>query len=548
MPAIITLAVVALMQIGFLAHTVLPTDEHPDTLGAAPGVFIPTGSGPQYAIGGLSDGCAEWSSNVLTSTGGACGGGGVADGTWSTSSAEYWISNAAALDDMSDVDGGQSAFDFLMWDGDSWANRATSTFNIAWDDLVGIPAGFADGVDDGGVGGDGTWSTTSADYWVSNDATLEELSDVDGGQSAWDVLYWDGDSWAVTATTSWDTDTDTTYTAGDALTLTGTDFDFDGGATPGGELGGTWANPTVDSGIHDDEYVELTDSFSGDVSGAYNSTVVADDSHNHVYSNIDAFTEANLYSILTDVTQFYEAGDENTIAGLFSAGALANSIIRGADFDKDNAWADNDIIVYNSAGDDFTGMTCAEITGSADLCDGVDNEGSGSSAEHADAGDYVYPLDGDYHSAPRYVGTSTATSSFKNLAGVLDATQFSGADIGAQINAAYAALPATGGVIYVPRGTYSFSTEIEITTADKPAIIECAPGGATQLTYTGSTGTSTTFNVEDSAAPSTQQLALGIRGCWFYGQDIDHNNTGLEVGGTNGAQGFLLEETRWYSF
>ncbi|TET75150.1 MAG: hypothetical protein E3J56_00990 [Candidatus Aminicenantes bacterium] len=64
------------------------------------------------------------------------------------------------------------------------------------------------------------------------------------------------------------------YTAGDALTLTGNDFDFDGGASPGGELGGTWASPTIDSGIHDDEYIELGDSFGGEVSGTYGSIVL----------------------------------------------------------------------------------------------------------------------------------------------------------------------------------------------------------------------------------------------------------------------------------
>ncbi|MFQ5592320.1 MAG: glycosyl hydrolase family 28-related protein, partial [Phycisphaerae bacterium] len=41
----------------------------------------------------------------------------------------------------------------------------------------------------------------------------------------------------------------TVVTAGDALTLTGSDIDFDGGAAPAGELGGTWASPTVDA-IH----------------------------------------------------------------------------------------------------------------------------------------------------------------------------------------------------------------------------------------------------------------------------------------------------------
>jgi len=33
------------------------------------------------------------------------------------------------------------------------------------------------------------------------------------------------------------------------------------GTTPGGELGGTWASPTVDSSIFNDEYIELEDTF-----------------------------------------------------------------------------------------------------------------------------------------------------------------------------------------------------------------------------------------------------------------------------------------------
>lgn len=45
----------------------------------------------------------------------------------------------------------------------------------------------------------------------------------------------------------------TTYesglTAGDGLTRTVNDFDFDGGDTPQGELGGTWASPTIDDSL-----------------------------------------------------------------------------------------------------------------------------------------------------------------------------------------------------------------------------------------------------------------------------------------------------------
>jgi len=73
-----------------------------------------------------------------------------------------------------------------------------------------------------------------------------------------------------------------TVTAGDALTATigaGTlEFDFDGGASPGGDLGGTWGTPSVD-----------------------------DDSHNHVITNIDAFTKANLETQTSDVADFAEA-------------------------------------------------------------------------------------------------------------------------------------------------------------------------------------------------------------------------------------------------
>ncbi|CAB1065552.1 hypothetical protein D1BOALGB6SA_10349 [Olavius sp. associated proteobacterium Delta 1] len=72
---------------------------------------------------------------------------------------------------------------------------------------------------------------------------------------------------------------------------------------------------TLDSGTFDDEYVELGDNFAGDVSGPYSATEVADDSHDHVYSNIDAFTEANLYSIISDVTEFVETGDTPKLAG-----------------------------------------------------------------------------------------------------------------------------------------------------------------------------------------------------------------------------------------
>ncbi len=55
----------------------------------------------------------------------------------------------------------------------------------------------------------------------------------------------------------------TTYesglTAGDALTRTANDFDFDGGASPSGDLGGTWASPSVT----DDSHAHTSGTLSG---------------------------------------------------------------------------------------------------------------------------------------------------------------------------------------------------------------------------------------------------------------------------------------------
>lgn len=59
-----------------------------------------------------------------------------------------------------------------------------------------------------------------------------------------------------------------TVTGGDGITLdTGTasqvNISFDGGAAPGGELGGTWASPTIDNDALDDQYYDAESDLTG---------------------------------------------------------------------------------------------------------------------------------------------------------------------------------------------------------------------------------------------------------------------------------------------
>lgn len=103
------------------------------------------------------------------------------------------------------------------------------------------------------------------------------------------------------------------------------------------------------------------------------------------------------------------------------------------------------------------------------------------------------------------------------------------ADIGAQINAAYAALPPEGGIIKVDsNGT--FSTPIVFAVSNKVATLEGA-GNGTTLTYTGS-GTAITFN-----NGILFDLASGFRDITLSGPGSGSATIGILFGGTNGAVG-----------
>lgn len=123
--------------------------------------------------------------------------------------------------------------------------------------------------------------------------------------------------------------------------------------------------------------------------------------------------------------------------------------------------------------------------------------------------------------------------------GTYYAENYSGSDIGAKVNTAYAAGPSTGVHVHISgTGTLNFSTEMAFTTSGKPIYLTCDPG--VTLNYTG-TATSTVINETNVSGGQFPQMH-GETGC-----NLIHTNTGagdtsvgIEVGGTNGAPNVAL--------
>lgn len=120
-------------------------------------------------------------------------------------------------------------------------------------------------------------------------------------------------------------------------------------------------------------------------------------------------------------------------------------------------------------------------------------------------------------------------------------TNFPGADCGAQINAAYADLPAAGGKIVVPTSC-TFATPIVFGAANKVAILE-GVGNPTTLTYTGTTGTAVTF---DNGI--LFDMSSGMRDLTLIGPGVASTTTGVQFGGTRGCVGCAIEHSRIQAF
>jgi len=99
------------------------------------------------------------------------------------------------------------------------------------------------------------------------------------------------------------------HTAGDALTLTGAEFDFDGGASPGGELGGAdWANPTIDDNLSVTSWTLTTPLTIGDIDG--------DDSYFIQLQNTADNSANNAFYFLDGSADYIDLGDINILDGI----------------------------------------------------------------------------------------------------------------------------------------------------------------------------------------------------------------------------------------
>jgi hypothetical protein len=161
-------------------------------------------------------------------------------------------------------------------------------------------------------------------------------------------------------------------------------------------------------------------------------------------------------------------------------------------------------------------------------------DASGNVALNVPAGTYDIYISGIGINTFKFTQTISADGE-----GIVYASDFIGSDMGAQINAAYAALTANGGKIIVPTGTFTFSTPIVFGTANKPAILEGA-GYGTQLTFTPTSGTCITMNYGPGVVTNHPRGA-GLRDLVIIGPGATSTGIGLLLGGTNGAEGFKAD-------
>ena len=136
------------------------------------------------------------------------------------------------------------------------------------------------------------------------------------------------------------------------------------------------------------------------------------------------------------------------------------------------------------------------------------------------------------------VATAAVAQSTSNgiaSGGMIDPRGMAGADIGAKVNAAIAAMPATGGTVRIPAGDYSFSTTIKLTRPGQHLV--CDAGAV--LRYMGNGDAI----LVDTAAGGGLDLAIdGEGGCELVGSAAAQNGIHLRPGNSFIIRGMRIND------
>lgn len=245
-----------------------------------------------------------------------------------------------SIEDLSDVTSmTKTSGDLLTWTGSAWSNIATSSLGITGSnavDSVNAQTGVVV-LDTGDISESGNlyFTTARARESLSSSATGISYATSTGVMS-----LTSGYTIPLSAsTTEWSSFYDipsTRVAAGDALTWSGNTLNFDGGDTPGGELGGTWASPTLDAEIIALEELSDVDTFTqaaGDIlywtGTGWNVTATSTWDTNTTYTAGDHLT---LTGNDFDVDDDFVLNIGDTMTGNLVMGGTAANIALGSNY------------------------------------------------------------------------------------------------------------------------------------------------------------------------------------------------------------------------
>jgi len=137
---------------------------------------------------------------------------------------------------------------------------------------------------------------------------------------------------------------------------------------------------------------------------------------------------------------------------------------------------------------------------------------------------------------------SEPADGLQNNSPIRYASPVAGIDMGAEINALYNSLPATGGEIVVKESA-SFATPIVFGTKDKPVLLVGLPADIVTLTFTAPAGIAVSFDYGTS-----HRMGHGMRDLTLTGPGHSTDTIGVIFGGLNGAEGLDFRDFKIQSF